>query len=320
MSSAPIDSYLTHLHSSEDLTTSYEATRAGFVSMALEKNRLATPYVSEARVLQAAALLAESPAELMKMDSLQHGLLVAAGLSDKALTHLSSEDGNAAVRNLIKEFLEPAGEKFVEELVYRFLLTCGDALGGSSRNIGGFWAQQKLTRTIISTLTVAGTNYRWLRSDSREWLTMSQDNADIERYVRGLAWHHGDDDRTLIYNLTIPLVANNVDICLFDLAPELVNAKTNRPESYLALGELKGGIDPAGADEHWKTAESALRRIRTAFSNAGFSPAIFYVGAAIEKRMASEIWTELEDGRLANAANLTNETQVASLARWLCGL
>ncbi len=29
-------------------------------------------------------------------------------------------------------------------------------------------------------------------------------------------------------------------------------------EKTLMLGELKGGIDPAGADEHWKTANTVL--------------------------------------------------------------
>ncbi len=41
-----------HLNSSNDLVTAYEAIRAGFVALTLEKNRKATPYVSEARALQ----------------------------------------------------------------------------------------------------------------------------------------------------------------------------------------------------------------------------------------------------------------------------
>jgi len=320
MSSAPIRPYLVHLRSSEDLITSYEATRAGFVSMALEKNRLATPYVSEARVLQATASLAKSPAELLKMDSLQHGLLTAAGLSDKALKILSPENGYAAVQNLIKQFLEPAGDKFVEELVYRFLLTCGDALGGSSRNIGGSWAQQKLTRTMISTLRVAGAGYKWCQRDSEEWLTMSEDDAGIEERLKGLSWNNSHGDRTLIFNLTVPVVSNNVDMCLFAFASDHVDVKTTPLGSYIALGELKGGVDPAGADEHWKTAGTALGRIREAFAKKKLYPAIFYVGAAIKEKMASEIWAQLEDGRLTNAANLSDETHVVSLCRWLYDL
>jgi len=60
-------------------------------------------------------------------------------------------------------------------------------------------------------------------------------------------------------------------------------------KSYIAMGELKGGIDPAGADEHWKTARAALDRIRKAFSKVEVSPHNFFVGAAIAKRMAQEI-------------------------------
>jgi hypothetical protein len=94
----------------------------------------------------------------------------------------------------------------------------------------------------------------------------------------------------------------------------------NAPASYIALGELKGGIDPAGADEHWKTARTALSRIRQAFSEIGLKPHTFFIGAAIEKRMATEIWNDLEDGLLENAANLTDDDQMASVSRWLCRL
>jgi hypothetical protein len=36
--------------------------------------------------------------------------------------------------------------------------------------------------------------------------------------------------------------------------------------------------------------------------------------------MAAEIWNELRDGALDNAANLTDDDQIASISRWLCGL
>jgi len=38
----PSHPYQDHLRSSDDLVTSYEATRAGFVALALEKNRRST--------------------------------------------------------------------------------------------------------------------------------------------------------------------------------------------------------------------------------------------------------------------------------------
>lgn len=313
--------YLDHLRSGDSLITNYEATRAGFVALALEKNRKATPYVSEARSLQVIASKAKSPAELFKITGIENGLLTAAGLSDKALSHLLPQNKEEAIQGLINNFLEPAGEKFVEELVFRFLLTRGDALGGSMRNVGGALAQRKLTRTIISALTIAGLSYRWQHTKIKKWVDMNGDDCDIELSLRGLSWKNEDGYRTLIYNLTVPLVKNNVDICLFSLSPEdMERTKYQQTDSYIALGELKGGIDPAGADEHWKTARAALDRVRDSFLRAGCSPHVFFIGSAIEKKMAGEIWDQLENSVLSNAANLNEEEQMVSISRWLCGL
>ncbi len=147
----PSRPYQNHLRSSGDLVTSYEARRAGFVAFALEKNRRSTPYVAEARALQEAASQARTPADLLTIEGIEAGLLTAAGLSDKALVHLLPEDKVEAIKGLIKNFLEPAGEKFVEELVFRFLLTvatrlavryrCGDREENGKRDMGaiGKW-------------------------------------------------------------------------------------------------------------------------------------------------------------------------------------
>jgi hypothetical protein len=311
--------YLDHLRSADDLVTTYEATRAGFVALALEKNRRATPYVAQARALQFAAATAQNPAALRSVEGIEAGLLTAAGLSNKSLAYLSPDDKERAISELIENFLEPAGEHFVEELVFRFLLTRGDALGGSMRNLGGVLAQRKVTRAILSTLTIAGVAYRWQHTKSRKWIEMTDDDSEIDTSVRGLTWQNDGETRTLFYNLGVPLVKSNIDLCLLDRPPERLDAAAfNIAEPYLALGELKGGIDPAGADEHWKTGRSALERIRQAFGAAGRQPATFFVGAAIEKRMATEIWSQLVGDSLSNAANLNDPVQVASLCRWLC--
>ena len=150
---------------------------------------------------------------------------------------------------------------------------------------------------------------------------MTEEDADIELFLRGIYWQNKRQNRTIIYNLTVPFIENNVDLCLFNLTPdELKSTKCSVPKSYLALGELKGGIDPAGADEHWKTARTALDRIRESFAKSGNSPLTFFIGAAIEKKMAKEIWNQLIEGKLSNSANLNEETQIASVSRWLCTL
>lgn len=308
-----------HLKSSADLKTSYAAIRAGFVALALEKNRRATPFVDEARNLKAAASRAATPKDLLKMKEIRPGLLTAAGVSDKARNHFQETDKDDAIKGLIGKFLEPAGDKFVEELVFRFLLTRGDTLGGSMRNVGGFMAQRKLTRSIISCLRLAGKPYWWLHSSIQTWASGLEDDADIELYIRGLSWRNQKGARTLVYNLRVPLVKNNIDLCLFNGEYGQINKQSyEKPEIYIALGELKGGIDPAGADEHWKTTRTALDRIHKAFKK--YKPATFFIGAAIETKMATEIWDLLENGTIDNAANLTDDNQIAAITRWLCAL
>ncbi|MEQ8999984.1 MAG: AvaI/BsoBI family type II restriction endonuclease [Coleofasciculus sp. B1-GNL1-01] len=144
--------YYQHLNASDDLVTPYAAIRAGFVALALEKNRRATPFVEQARVLKVAASRIQTPIELVNIEDIQPALLTAAGVSDKAAKYLEQQDKIAAIRGLIEDFLEPAGANFIEELVFRFLLIRGDTLGGSMRNVGGILAQRKLTRMLISTL------------------------------------------------------------------------------------------------------------------------------------------------------------------------
>lgn len=146
--------YLAHLRSYGDLITTYEATRAGFIAIALEKNRKASRLVGEARALQTAALIAEKPSDLRSITAIRIGLLTASGLSDKSLNYLSEEDKEAAIDSLIKEYLEPAGERFVEELVFRFLLVRGDSLGGSMRNMAGTIAHRKLVRAIVNRMSI----------------------------------------------------------------------------------------------------------------------------------------------------------------------
>ena len=239
--------YGDHLQSSHDLETTYDAIRAGFVALALEKNRRATPFVAEARALKSAASKAKVPMDLIKIPTIRAGLLTAAGVSDKAAGHLQETNKDEAIAGLIGKYLEPAGANFVEELVFRFLLTRGDTLGGSMRNVGGFMAQCKLTRSIIANLKLSGAKYRWLSSDSKVWADMPEDDTDIELKLRGLAW--GDSkSRTLVYNLTVPLFGNNVDLCLFQCSSDQISKEIHAtPRTYVALGELKGGIDPAGA-------------------------------------------------------------------------
>jgi type II restriction enzyme len=122
-----------------------------------------------------------------------------------------------------------------------------------------------------------------------------------------------------LFDRKCAFLGNNIDATLLDNSAGLPERDCFADKAcYLACGELKGGIDPAGADKHWKTANSALNRIRGAFTEN--RPQLFFVGAAIEATMAGEIFAQLSDGRLTYAANLTVPEQVADLAIWLSGL
>jgi hypothetical protein len=311
------------IKTAEDLVTSRKETRSGFIAMALEKNYMAVPYIEEAKALKTLALQVKQPKDLLKIDDLRVGLLTASGLSDKSLNYLNDDDRTLAIKGLIEEFLEPAGEDFVDELIYRYLLTKGDALGGKARNLAGTLGERKFLRSLLSVFNIAGINYQWKDSDSNTWLDRIKDDTGIEKRIKAIYWKK-QKDRLLVMNINVPLVKKNIDLSVLQAKPEDLLAGQDsiihQADKYIALGELKCGIDPAGADEHWKTANSALNRIRTSFNEKKLKPNIFFIGAAIENSMAEEIYQQLKIKTLSNAANLTHDHQLKAICNWIINL
>lgn len=314
----------TLITSANDLITSREKTRAGFISLALEKNYLAIPYIEEAKTLKSLASKVTSPQDLLHVRDLRVGLLTASGLSDKSLNYLTEEDQTQAIKEMIKRFLEPAGNDFVDELVYRYLLTKGDALGGKARNLAGTLGERKFLRSLLSVFNLSGINYQWKDDEINSWHARLADDTDVEKRINALYWTANGRNRLLIMNIKVPVVEKNVDLSILDgTTGDLRKGKQSvihNISAYVALGELKGGIDPAGADEHWKTANSALDRIRESFAKRKSRPQTFFIGAAIENSMASEIFSQLQSGNLTNAANLTNDEQLATICEWIVNL
>lgn len=307
----------------KELVTTHEQTRTGFLSIALEKNRLGDPYVKAAYAFKNMTSKISKPQDLLKMNEIRPFLLAASGLSDKALTHLNESDQTMAINELIKNFLAPAGDRFIDECIYRYLLIKGDSVGGSMRNRIGALGQERLTRGILSCMKVRGITYQYLpNTPGSGWVAGSEEDADIERNLKALYWSENGNHRILAFNLTIPQIKKNVDICLFDAAISDYNDGkiVSETEKYIMLGELKGGIDPAGADEHWKTANSALERIRSGFKKSNKTVKTSFIGAAIENAMATEIFNQLKAGTLDCAANLTNDLQLTNYSNWILGL
>lgn len=308
----------------EDLITSPEQTRAGFIEAALEKNYKALPFIEEAKTLKVFASRAKEPKDLLKMSEIKQRLLTAAGLSDKSLAYFNEDDKTEAIRTLIERYLEPAGDGFVDELVYRFLITRGETLGGSMRNWVGLISEIKFKRNLLSVFSTLHINYELLlKKDKRKnrWKNniSYEDAFNDAQKIDAISWSIKGVEKVLFFNTTIPRVKKNIDICLYKGSPATYNSgkiKTS-DEKAIMFGELKGGIDPAGADEHWKTAKSALERIRDAF---GDTIKTSFVGAAIERAMADEIFDQLERGILTNAANFTSIDHLTNYCEWLIKL
>ncbi len=290
------------IKSSGDLVTSHDATRSGFLEQALQKTEKAAPYVVQAHRLLDRLKKASTISELIGLDDIRDGLVTAAGFSDKAAGYFSREELKDSLSKVLEAIEAENGKKWREEILYRFLLTRGDSLGGAMRNITGAAAQVKFTQAVLATLKTKAV----VKCQAKT----SPSNPDK---VQRIVW----PNRVCFFNKTPKLIGKNIDVILLSGGDTSNDALSERG-NYLACGELKGGIDPAGADEHWKTAGSALQRIRQSFPRN--PPKLFFAGAAIEESMAKEIFVQLKSGQLAHAANITVPEQLSDLAAWLVAL
>jgi len=291
-----------YIKTSADLQTKHRYICDGFMEQALHKTEIAELYIRDAENFSQALNKIKNIEELLASPKCKKDLASACGFSDKAQSQLTEAELNGAIKNVLAYISKEAGSAFRSNLLFRYLLTKGDSLGGSMRNITGASAGTKLAEKIIERLSDGKRQKQVLRSKS----------GKVQRVI----W----DERTLLFDVKPRLIGKNIDVILINKG----DAKTPEEElladksKYIACGELKGGIDPAGADEHWKTANSALDRIRIAFE--GHVPALFFVGAAIEASMANEIFEQLTNGKLSHAANLNEGEQLNDLVDWLLSL
>ena len=305
--------------SADSLVTTHEETRAGFLSIALEKNRIGDPFVKNALAFKAMVAHTQKADDLMLIPQIRPFLITASGISDKSLSYLDENDQTMAIQELMEKFLKPAGKNYIEG----YLLIKGDALGGTVRNKIGSLGQERLIRAIYSSMSVQGIICDGILTGAKRWKKIDSNIVGSEINIRALHWINATGERLLIFNAKIPTVKKNVDICLYSGNIHEYNQgkivwQDNRA---IMFGELKSGIDPAGADEHWKTGNSALNRIRTSFDQVGYSSIkTSFIGAAIEYSMASEIYEQLNAGILTNASNLTKTEQLTEYCNWLIDL
>lgn len=312
-----------YIKKSSDLETTYEETKIGFLSIALRKSKEAKHYINLANAFRTIVENYNNPLDLVDLDDITISMCEAAGVSTKARSYLQPKDTKEILTDFIEEYLLPTGERYVDELISRYMLTQGDALGGRMRNIVGGLAGEKLTQNIISVLQVRNYPFEYFDKRTKEWVNGKLFNDESPSITKAIRWQTGDKSRLLYYDLTVPIVKKNIDIVIFknseinNKQPQLFKSFISNPENYLVLGELKGGIDPAGADEHWKTANTALSRIRNAFGELNTNIKTVFIGAAIEAAMAKEIFGQYKSGDLSNCANLTKPNQLSEICDWL---
>lgn len=308
--------------SPESLVTTHAAYRAGVLEIALFKNKESIPYLDKAKALFVALKQnTRTCSDILAMAEIHETVLEAAGITQKTKKHLTAEDKSDLLRKFIDEVLAKAGRNYVEEIVYRYLMALGEQLGGHMRNRIGNLARGKMVRQIVAQLKIAGIPFRFFADRGRSWSSESAYNANMAESIKAIEWRNGAKIRTFLNNVNVEGLSKNVDMVLLEKELSTISsAETKKAladtKDILMMGELKGGIDPAGGDEHWKTARGALERIRKAYKRVD----IMFICASIEKAMAKEIYSMFQMGDLNCVANLTDENQLGSACEWIIKL
>ncbi len=280
------------------LVTTRADVVAGFRWQAEEKARRSNDYSDVADYFEQRAKTIQSVEEVFADPRLRVFFIGACALSAKAAGQL----GEQACRDIVTatiDFDRLTDQDYVSNLRSRYFLTCGDALGGTMRNVIGKRAQKILSDYVCDYLNGQNLNPSIVRN--------TQDKITEIRWA----------NRTLVFDRKPKFIGFNIDLILIK-STHFSKDFLEVPSRILACGELKGGIDPAGADEHWKTAKSALDRIRQSYEAiTAPGPALFFVGAAIEVAMAGEIYRDIANNKIAAAANLHHINQMTELTRIL---
>ena len=245
------------------------------------------------------------------------------------------EDTGVAPSEQIAAELGAYFNKIVSDLVleggvtpYRHIVmmvaNLGDSLGGMSRNEVGRVSLMRIVNPLICHLHARG----WLSSVSyslkgpvvpqddagdsvatkRKRIDVSPD-TDIGELVRRFETY-----RVLYHELE---TSNGSRLLLNrQLKWQDSAGETHKigPDLYshvgdvdmLWAGELKGGADPAGSDEHWKTATEALDRIlRAAEATGRQTPMLSFIATILVERVAKDAQAWIEQGKLTSVYNLT---------------
>ena len=305
-----------YITSPESLVTSKEQTENAFINVVKEKQKNLDNVCIEVKKVRCALDKIKTVNELKKCKELRQVILMAAGLSEKAINLLSTDSKDKIFNDFIATLSE---SEFREEILNRYLIVKGDSFGGSIRNKIGIRGEILLVFSVLKVLKEKSIDFDILEKKSKGWTKNTYSN--IENIV-AIHWEVENQHRLLLLRRTIPLISKNVDICLCNSSiSEYETANILEDiDKMLMLGEIKSGAAPAGADEHWKTANTALNRIREGYQKHKKCPKTSFLANSITLHMAKEIYSQLNSGVLSNAANLNNQNQLKEYCNWLISL
>lgn len=290
-----------------ELVSTSDDTANAFAMQAERKAGLAVEFLNSAKVFENSLKTHDSLEAILGDAYLINDLATALGVSGKARNYFDDEALSAYLNKIICQIYSETGESLEElktVLVSRFLLTSGDSLGGKSRNLVGRDGSEYLVEALKKHLT----------SLNIEFNVITNENGKVKTISWGV--------NVAMFDVTPRWIGKNIDIIILRNRNSLdLEVLKETPEAFVACGEVKGGADPAGSDEHWKTACSAFNRIRTAFKDKKMQPpAMFFAGLSIVSGVAVEICKDLASGGLVKAANLARSSQVENMAVWIAKL
>lgn len=213
--------------------------------------------------------------------------------SQKSLYYIPKKE----IIRQIKMNLKPerfGDDSHLQDLKDFYMMTAGESNGGRMRNLIGKKGNELFCRYIQDYFNENGIDY-----------TVNKNRGNIQTIET--------NELVIVFNKKPKFIDKSVDFIVL-MKDESGNYNIEDPKSYISAGELKSGIDPSGADEHWKTATTALNRVRESFvKNNQRVPDLYFIGGAISKHMAMEIIEYLDNGMLQGAANLNEEEQVKNV-------
>lgn len=210
------------------------------------------------------------------------------------------------------------------------LSNIGDALGGVSRNEVGRYAASQIVRLLVIHWKKLGYLYSIQYALKKSYIVDEsvEENQDNENTVQNgstqvfYATPNTDVEQFLDYAESNrvkyqEIVLNNgyrlqLDKQLtwagteksYKIGVDLVSKSVSIDLEW--GGEIKGGADPAGSDEHWKTATQALNRILEAAEKTGHQkPKLSFFATILVDRVAIEAQQWIDEGRLTSVYNLT---------------